>query len=73
MFIEQCNDCLKTLTGEPLFHINQFTIRMRTDKVGEMKTGQAHNLHFCDEKCFRSWLVKNENRPSLLMPNGIAQ
>jgi hypothetical protein len=30
----------------------------------------ARGLHFCDDKCMNSWVVKNQNTPRITVPGG---
>lgn len=59
----KCNDCESELLDSNHIAISTLTV---FDKV--KGAGTINNLHFCNPKCCNSWLVKNVDRPSIVIP-----
>lgn len=57
MFKFFCDDCKKPLENQPFIFIPQIELRTITN------VGRGTNVHFCDEKCLSSYVVKNTNKP----------
>ena len=64
-----CDDCKKPL-GES-------TRAIIVNDIVFAETGQRprgfRDLHFCDQKCLTSWVVKTHNKPTILTTDGQVQ
>lgn len=59
-----CDDCEKELTDAKSAILVREIVFAET---GHPPRG-AQNLHFCDNRCMNSWVVKQHNRPQIIAP-----
>lgn len=57
-----CDDCQKPLEQPPMIMVREIVF-IKPEGPQAMQ-----NLHFCDQKCLTSSIVKAVNKPSLIVP-----